>query len=144
MLPNKISHYCQKCLAGNPLGQEFCARCGTRLMIVVEPRAARFEVEGDSGIAQEDHLLERVSALEYRLLRVMDRLEQTLELMLRQAQNTYFDHALLESLVTVLSEAGAVDAEQLRQLWQSRCQKETEQQDEGKRRDELRAGAAHL
>ncbi|MEA2173521.1 MAG: hypothetical protein QOD00_1113 [Blastocatellia bacterium] len=107
-------------------------------MIVVEPRAARFEVESDGGIEQEEHLLERVSALEYRLLRVMDRLEQTLELMLRQAQNTYFDHALLESLVTVLSEAGAVDAEQLRRLWQSRCEKESAQQDEGKRRDELR------
>ena len=32
-MASTISHYCQKCLAPNPLGQEFCARCGTRLMI---------------------------------------------------------------------------------------------------------------
>jgi tetratricopeptide (TPR) repeat protein len=138
MLPNKISHYCQKCMAGNPLGQEFCGRCGTRLMIVVEPRASRFEVEGEGAVEQEDHLLERVSALEYRLVRMTDRLEQTLDLMLRQARNNYFDHALIETLITILSEAGTIEAENLRELWQERCAKDAAQQDLSTRREQLR------
>jgi tetratricopeptide (TPR) repeat protein len=137
MLPNKISHYCQKCLAGNPLGQEFCARCGTRLMIVVEPRAARYEMEDESAAEQGDHLLERVSALEYRLLRLTERLEQALDLMLRQAHNSYFDHALLETLISLLSETKTIEAESLRRLWQERCEKDSAQQDLSTRRDEL-------
>src|ERR1051325_5192495 len=60
-----ISHYCQKCLAANPLGQEFCARCGTRLMIVVEPSSARFEA-GPASLSTDEHLLERISAAENR------------------------------------------------------------------------------
>ncbi|HEV7857793.1 MAG TPA: tetratricopeptide repeat protein [Pyrinomonadaceae bacterium] len=124
-------------MAGNPLGQEFCARCGTRLMIVVEPRAARYEVEDESASEQGDHLLERVSALEYRLLRLTERLEQALDLMLRQAHNSYFDHALLETLISLLSETGAIDAESLRRLWQERCDKDSAQQDLSNRRDEV-------
>ena len=63
---SQVLHYCQKCLAANPLGQEFCARCGTRLMIIVEPAAARYET-AESASSNEDHLLERISALENRL-----------------------------------------------------------------------------
>ncbi|HEX8922986.1 MAG TPA: hypothetical protein VF766_16040, partial [Pyrinomonadaceae bacterium] len=92
MQPKSIKHYCQKCLAGNPLGQELCLRCGTRLMLIVEPPAARYE---DSGLAatHEEHLLERISALENRLMRLTEKLEQTLDLMLRQARSSYQDHA---------------------------------------------------
>ncbi|HEV7796726.1 MAG TPA: hypothetical protein VGO73_01120, partial [Pyrinomonadaceae bacterium] len=63
---SQVVHYCQKCLAANPLGQDFCTRCGTRLMIIVEPAAARYEVL-ESGSSNEEHLLERISALENRL-----------------------------------------------------------------------------
>jgi tetratricopeptide (TPR) repeat protein len=138
MLPNKISHYCQKCMAGNPLGQEFCGRCGTRLMIVVEPRAARYEVDEEGTAGHEDHLLERVSALEYRLVRITDRLEQALDLMLRQAHNSYFDHALIETLISALSEAGTIEADNLRELWEERCERDAAQHDLSNRRDELR------
>jgi tetratricopeptide (TPR) repeat protein len=106
-------------------------------MIVVEPRAARYEMEDESGVEQGDHLLERVSALEHRLLRLTERMEQALDLMLRQAHNSYFDHALLETLITLLSETGTIEAESLRRLWQERCAKDSAQQDLGKRRDEI-------
>ncbi|HYJ46283.1 MAG TPA: hypothetical protein VEV81_06680, partial [Pyrinomonadaceae bacterium] len=69
-----VSHYCQKCLAANPLGQELCMRCGTRLMLVVEPPAARFE-DGGLVATHEEHLLERISALENRFMRLTDKLE---------------------------------------------------------------------
>jgi tetratricopeptide (TPR) repeat protein len=132
-----VQHYCQKCLAGNPLGQELCLRCGTRLMLIVEPPAARYE---DSGLAatHEEHLLERISALENRLMRLTEKLEQTLDLLLRQARSSYHDHALIDTLITVLSEAGALDAVKLGRLWRERCQRDTAEQEATARRERLR------
>lgn len=133
-----VTYYCQKCLAPNPFGQELCARCGTRLMLIVEPPTGRFESDMMSA-GPEEHLLERVSALENRLTRITDRLEQSLNLLLRQARNSYFDHALLDSLISLLAEAGAVDREKLEALWHERCQRDSLERDEIERRERLRA-----
>src|SRR5215211_2529937 len=115
MRPN-ISHYCQKCLAANPLGQEFCARCGTRLMIVVESAAARFEA-GPTSLSTDEHLLERISAAETRVARLAERLERSLGL---------------------LTEDGVVESERLERMWSERCQQDTIEQEENVHRDELR------
>ena len=132
-----ISHYCQKCLAGNPLGQEFCTRCGTRLMIVVEPTASRYEV-GASSLSTDEHLLERISAAETRVARLAERLERSLDLLLRYAQNAYFDRSLVRALVNLLAEDGVVQTERLERLWTERCQKDAVEQEENVHRDELR------
>src|SRR5687768_7512459 len=132
-----ISHYCQKCLAANPLGQEFCARCGTRLMIVVEPTSSRFEV-GATGLSTDEHLLERISAAENRVARLAERLERSLDLLLRYAQNAYFDRSLVRALVNLLTEDGVVQTERLEKLWSERCQRDAVEQEENVHRDELR------
>ena len=132
-----IAHYCQKCLAANPLGQEFCARCGTRLMIVVEPASARYEGL-ESGVSNEEHLLERISALESRLGRLTEKLERGLDLLLQQAQNAHFDRALVKALVGILTDDGIIEGEKLERLWLDRCQKDAEEQLESERREELR------
>jgi hypothetical protein len=75
---SSVAHYCQKCLASNPLGQEFCARCGTRLMIIVEPLGARYDA-AEMAESNEEHLLERISALENRLERLTEKVEQALD-----------------------------------------------------------------
>src|SRR5687767_12415672 len=124
-----ISHYCQKCLAANPLGQEFCARCGTRLMIVVEPTSARYEV-GSAGLSTDEHLLERISAAENRVARLAERLERSLDLLLRYAQNAYFDRSLVRALVNLLAEDGVVQTERLEKLWSERCQRDSSEQEE--------------
>ncbi len=134
---SQVAHYCQKCLARNPLGQEFCARCGTRLMIIVEPPAARYEGV-DSGGSSEEHLLERISALENKNNRIAERLEQGLDLLLRQAQNAHFDRALVKALVGLLTDEGTIEGDRLEKLWIDRCQKDAEQQLETERREELR------
>ena len=132
-----ISHYCQKCLAANPLGQEFCTRCGTRLMIVVEPSAARFEA-GPASLSTDEHLLERISATENRVARLAERLEKSLDLLLRYAQNAYFDRSLMRALVGLLTEDGVIDTERLEKMWNERCQRDTVEQEENLHRDELR------
>ncbi len=82
-------------------------------------------------VAQEDHLLERVSVLENRLVRMTEKLERTLDLLLRHARNTYFDHALIETLIGVLDEAGTIEAKRVDELWRERCKKDSaEKEDE--------------
>src|SRR5882672_2322262 len=134
----QVLHYCQKCLAANPLGQEFCARCGTRLMIIVEPGSARYEGV-ESAPSNEEHLLERISALESRLGRLTAKLERGLDLLLRQAQNAHFDRALVKALVGLLTDQGVIQGEKLERLWLDRCQKDAEEQLESERREEVRS-----
>jgi tetratricopeptide (TPR) repeat protein len=132
-----ISHYCQKCLAANSLGQDFCTRCGTRLMIVVEPSSTRFET-APATLSTDEHLLERISAAENRVARLAERLERSLDLLLRYAQNAYFDRSLMRALVGLLTEDGVVDSERLERMWSERCQRDTVEQEENVHRDALR------
>src|SRR6266542_2046216 len=119
----QVAHYCQKCLAANPLGQEFCARCGTRLMIVVEPATARYE-SAEASPANEEHLVERISALENMLGRLTAKLDRGLDLLLRQAQNTHLDPALVKALAGLLTADAQIQGERLERLWVVRCQKD--------------------
>ena len=116
-----ISHFCQKCKAGNPLGQEFCLRCGTRLMIVVQPPSVRVEVP--STTPHEEHLLERMTMLENTLARLAERLEQSLKLLLRHSETAYSNHALVKSLIEILNDCGVVDNGKLETMWRAECTK---------------------
>src|SRR5215510_3031274 len=116
-----ILHYCQKCRSANPLGQEFCLRCGTRLMIVVQPPSVRVDVP--SHTPHEEHLLERMTMLENTLARLAERLEQGLKLLLRQSETAYNNHALVKSLIDILNESGLVSNAQLESRWQAECRK---------------------
>ena len=116
-----ISHYCQKCRAANPLGQEFCLRCGTRLMLVVQPPSVRVDVP--STTPHEEHLLERMTMLENTLARLAERLEHALKLLLRHSETAYSNHALVKSLIEMLNECGVVDSNRLESMWRDECEK---------------------
>ncbi|HEX8501365.1 MAG TPA: hypothetical protein VF659_12355 [Pyrinomonadaceae bacterium] len=115
--------FCQRCKSPNDLGEDLCGKCGTRLMLLVEPSAARFEGRGTGG-GMEEHLLERVTAIENNISRVIDKLEKMAELMLKQSRSAYFDHELLDTLITVLGEAGVISQQRLAALWRERRKKE--------------------
>lgn len=106
-------------------------------MIIVEPAGARYE-NAEAGPANEEHLLERISALESRLGRLTGKLERGLELLLRQAQNAHFDRAMVKSLVSLLTEDGLVERDKLERLWLERCQREAAEQLESEHREEVR------
>src|SRR5207249_7007112 len=114
-------HFCQKRCAANPLGQELCMRCGTRLMIVVQPPSMR--VDSMETTPHEEHLLERLTILENTLARLAERLEQGLKLLLRQSETTYTHHALVKSLIEILNECGVVNNERLESIWRAECDK---------------------
>jgi Tfp pilus assembly protein PilF len=106
-------------------------------MIVVEPAGAKFEVP-DVSVSSDEHLLERISSAENRIARLADRLEKSLDLLLRQAQNSYFDRSLVKSLIDLLSDDGLVQPERLEKLWNERCQKDATDQEESIHRSTLR------
>ena len=135
-----ISHYCQKCCAANPLGQEFCLRCGTRLMIVVQPPSMR--VDPTETTPHEEHLLERLTILENTLARLAERLEQGLKLLLRQSETTYTHHALVKSLIEILNECGVVDQTRLESKWRAECDKLNETTDGSKSKKEEKSRKA--
>ena len=122
-----ISHFCQNCRAANPLGQEFCQRCGTRLMLVVRPPSMR--VESSETTPNEEHLLERITILENTLARLAERLEQGLKLLLRHSETAYTNHALVKSLIEILNECGVVDNNRLESMWRAECGKLHETED---------------
>src|SRR5882762_1042878 len=121
MQQRTISHFCQKCRAANPLGQEFCLRCGTRLMIVVQPPSVR--IDPAETTPHEEDLLERLTRPENTLARLAERLEQGLKLLLRQSETAYTNHALVKSLIEILNECGVVDNGRLETMWRSECEK---------------------
>src|ERR1700682_526273 len=121
MQQRTISHFCQKCRAANPLGQEFCLRCGTRLMLVVQPPSVRVDIPATT--PHEEHLLERMTMLENTLARLAERLEQGLKLLLRQSETTYTNHALVKSLIEILNECGVVENGRLESMWRAECEK---------------------
>jgi hypothetical protein len=119
MQQRAIVHFCQKCRAANSLGQEFCLRCGTKLMLVVQPPSAR--VGQFETTPNEEHLLERLTILENMMARLAERLEQGLTLLLRQSETAYTNHALVKSLVEILNECGVVDNDRLESQWRAEC-----------------------
>jgi tetratricopeptide (TPR) repeat protein len=74
----------------------------------------------------EEHLLERVSALESALQRADERLEVVLDLVHRQATGGFYDHAMLDALVEHLSARGAIDGGKLEGLWRNRIEEHFE------------------
>ncbi|HWC77735.1 MAG TPA: tetratricopeptide repeat protein [Blastocatellia bacterium] len=92
----------------------------------------------------EEHLLERISALESTLQRANERIEIMLDLVHRQATTGLYDHAMLDALVEHLSERGSVDGGQLEVLWRERIAEQNEEvngQERFERRLERMLGA---
>ncbi|MGB8508549.1 MAG: tetratricopeptide repeat protein [Pyrinomonadaceae bacterium] len=138
MLNRAEKIFCQRCLAANAYEQDSCTHCGTRLMLVVEPSSLRFEEESGGGV-YEEHLLERVSLLENKLARVTEKLEQSLDLLLRHTRSSYFDHALLDTLIELLGTTGKIKPATLKNLWRERCESDASGIEERERSEALRA-----
>jgi tetratricopeptide (TPR) repeat protein len=132
---------CQRCRAANPLGQELCDKCGTRLMLVVEPTALRFE---DNSAAEAPHpslLLERMTILEGGLTRFAEKLERGFDLMLKQARNIHREHLLMESLIATLVQSGIISRADLEKLWRATLDREDSANRE---RERLEARREHI
>lgn len=123
---NKV--YCQNCRAANHASRELCAHCGTRLLLISSSPTVRHEegaaARGVSGPNQDEHLLERISALENNFTQLAVKVGETLDLMLRQVDTTNEERLLVETLLDTLIEGGALDRGRFVARWHRRRNKE--------------------
>jgi tetratricopeptide (TPR) repeat protein len=126
--------YCQRCATLNPVDRQNCARCGTTLLIVSSVRGTAPGYDEPEGI--EEHLLERISALETEVVRLRQHNERLLDLIHRQATTSFHDHALLDAVVSVLEERGGVPPGQVQTRWRELIDRYTEELDERERCEE--------
>ena len=72
--------HCQNCTTRNSLDRDFCWKCGSKLLV---PSGA---VPFDSGVAfMDEHVLERISALEYTVNTLAKRVDSIMETVERVA-----------------------------------------------------------
>ncbi len=106
--------HCQNCTTRNSLNQEFCWKCGAKLL--VPSGAAPF----DPAIPfMEEHVLERISALEYSVNVLTKRLDSLMETIERVAASNFIDHTMIETLTDSLESAG-IDLANLEADWRRR------------------------
>ena len=81
----KTSVYCQNCRSQNSLRDTHCQNCGTRLLLVVFPQSLQYDTNHVPSF-YEDHLLERVSLLELRLVQMSESLRIAMEIIREQGK----------------------------------------------------------
>jgi len=106
--------HCQNCTTRNSLDREFCWKCGSRLLVTSGA------VPMDSVIPfMEEHVLERISALEYSINMLTKRLDSMMETIERVAASNFIDHTMIETLTDSLETAG-IDLKNLEAEWRKR------------------------
>ena len=106
--------HCQNCTTRNSLNREFCWKCGVRLLVASGP--ATF----DAAIPfMEEHVLERISALEFSINTLTKRVDSMAETVERLAASNFIDHTMIETLTDSLETAG-IDLKNLEADWRKR------------------------
>lgn len=96
------------------MNREFCWKCGARLLVASGPAA------GDVGIpVLEEHVLERISAIEYTLGMINKRVDALMDTIERVAASNFIDHTMIETLTDTLQAAG-IDLSRLEEEWRRR------------------------
>ena len=119
--------FCQRCAALNSVNRSHCARCGTPLLILSSVRGAGGSFDEPDSL--EEHLLERISALETEVQKLNRQHERLLDLIHRQATTSFHDHALLDAVVSVLEERGGVQPGEIESRWRDLVEQYTDELD---------------
>ncbi len=107
---------CQKCAAVNEFGQEVCTKCGTRLMLTSSP----YYQDRSAVLPMEEHLLERISGLEYEITKLSERLTQLTEVVNKLVSGNFYDHKMIEAISDALKKAKVVRPRTLENMWRER------------------------
>ena len=114
--------FCQSCGAANPSEQEACVRCGNKLLVVSGVAESAEATEEFFLQAQEDleeHLLERISALEDAVRRLSQALAATGHHLGQLEHNLTVAHAGIQSLGGILETQGIVTRAEVVDGWEN-------------------------
>jgi tetratricopeptide (TPR) repeat protein len=119
---------CQKCGTVNQVGDESCSRCGTRLMIISNLASGEGQIP-----VWEEHFLERISALEHGIARLEERIDEIYQVMQQLANESFFDHTMIETIVEVLKKSKLPGVDKMEDGWQSRVARRLRETEERER-----------
>ncbi|HLH32475.1 MAG TPA: hypothetical protein VKY31_14825, partial [Terriglobia bacterium] len=105
---------CQSCTTRNSLDRDFCWKCGSKLLV---PSGA--VPYGDAIPFMDEHVLERISALEYTINTLAKRVDSIMETVERVAASNFIDHTMIETLTDSLESAG-INLKNLESEWRRR------------------------
>lgn len=120
---------CQVCGTANPEERELCARCGRQLMVVSGVSDEPDEGLGDELLFEaqeelEEHLLERISALEDAVRRLSDAVASTARHLGQVEHNLTVAHAGVQSLGSLLETQGIVSRAEVVDGWERAADQE--------------------
>src|SRR5204863_6388633 len=115
---------CQSCSAYNEDDREFCYRCQNKLLVLSgvnafeEDETEEYEEEGD--LSLDEHLLERVSALEEIIKRTAETLRSLIDAVQKHERAIFINQTGLLSAKELLEKKNIVSGDELVELWESK------------------------
>ena len=115
---------CQTCSAFNDDEREFCSRCQNKLLVLSgvtafdEDESEDYEEEDD--VSLDEHLLERVSALEEIVKRSAETLRTLVDAVSKHERAIFINQTGLLSTKELLEKKNLVSADELVELWESK------------------------
>jgi pentatricopeptide repeat protein len=115
---------CQTCSAFNDDEREYCFRCQNKLMVLSGPTSFEedeiedYDEEGD--LSLDEHLLERVSALEEIVKRSAETLRTVVDAVQKHERAIFINQTGLLSVKELLEKKNVVSADELVELWESK------------------------
>ncbi len=115
---------CQTCSVYNDDDREFCSRCQNKLLVLSgvttfeedEPE----DYEDDDDVSLDEHLLERVSALEEIIKRSAETLRGLVDAVQKHERAIFINQTGLLSVKELLEKKNIVSADELVELWESK------------------------
>ncbi len=115
---------CQTCGAFNDDEREFCFRCQAKLLVLSGVSSYDDEeiddYEDEQDVSLDEHLLERVSALEEIVKRSAEMLRVAIDGIHRQERAIFVNQTGLLSLKEILEKSTVVSSDELTELWESK------------------------
>jgi tetratricopeptide (TPR) repeat protein len=115
---------CQSCSAYNEDDREFCFRCQNKLLVLSgvnafeEDEVEEYEEEGD--LSLDEHLLERVSALEEIVKRTAETLRSVVDAVQKHERAIFINQTGLLSAKELLEKKNVISSDELVELWESK------------------------
>jgi tetratricopeptide (TPR) repeat protein len=115
---------CQTCGAFNDDDREYCFRCQNKLLVLSgvssfeEDEVEDYEEEED--VSLDEHLLERVSALEEIVKRSAETLRHLVDAVQKHERAIFINQTGLLSVKELLEKKNVVSADELVELWESK------------------------